>query len=52
MSVSGAGETKVDGKAHEEGAEICRRGGMNKRKRNRYTLFRYSHSVPTDLLNV
>ena len=25
LSVSGAGETKVDGKAHEEGAEICRR---------------------------
>ena len=24
MSESGAGETKVDGKAHEEGDEICR----------------------------
>ena len=27
MSESGAGETKVDGKAHEEGDEICRRPG-------------------------
>ena len=25
--MSGAGETKVDGKAHEEGDEICRRPG-------------------------
>ena len=27
MSESGAGETKVDGKAHEEGDEICRSPG-------------------------
>ena len=29
MSVSGAGETKVDGKAHEEGDEVRRRGGLD-----------------------
>ena len=28
MSESGAGETKVDGKAHEEGDEICRRNSL------------------------